>query len=306
MKIPFSPRILAFAAAAVLPLASCQKKMAAADAAAAYQSRGYPQAQYNPAYQTNAQYQDQRMAPTRAPQQQARINPNQANAPRPQLPAAPRGWNADVAALPSGNVPNVTYTSGNRAQAYVALTFDDGPHATLTPKLLNILRERNVKATFYVLGPNVKRNPGIVQRMVAEGHELGNHSRTHRVMSKAPTDAMIEEFQFTHDAIVAACGVAPKTQRPPYGAMTKPQRALLKEKFGYPCILWDVDPLDWKKPGSAVVASRILSGTRNGSIILLHDIHAGSVDAVPAVLDGLLAKGYTFVTVSQLLSMSGQ
>jgi peptidoglycan/xylan/chitin deacetylase (PgdA/CDA1 family) len=125
-------------------------------------------------------------------------------------------------------------------------------------------------------------------------------------MSKAPTAEMVEEFQDTHDAIIAACGVAPKSQRPPYGAMTKPQRALLKEKFGYPCILWDVDPLDWKKPGSSVVASRILSGTRNGSIILLHDIHAGSVEAVPAVLDGLLAKGFTFVTVSQLLAMSGQ
>ena len=124
-------------------------------------------------------------------------------------------------------------------------------------------------------------------------------------MSKASDAAMLKEFQDTHDAVVAACGVTPKSQRPPYGAMTKVQRALLKDRFGYPCILWDVDPLDWKKPGSGVVASRILSGARGGSIILLHDIHAGSVDAVPQVLDGLLAKGYTFVTVSQLLALSG-
>ena len=302
MKPSISPRILGLAVLAILPSVSCQKKTSAAEAAAAYQSRGYPTAQYNPAYPNDAGYQDPGYATSFRPD--PRFNPNQT--PRPQTPAAPRGWNADVNVLPTGNVPNVTYTAGSRSQPYVALTFDDGPHATLTPRLLNILRERNVKATFYVLGPNAKRNPGIMQRMVAEGHELGNHSWTHRVMSKAPTDAMMKEFQDTHDAIVAACGVAPKSQRPPYGAMTKPQRALLKEKFGYPCILWDVDPLDWKKPGSSVVASRIHSGTRNGSIILLHDIHAGSVEAVPAVLDGLIAKGHTFVTVSQLLAMSGQ
>lgn len=301
MIFSISLRILGLALVVALPLASCQKKTSPVEAAAAYQSRGYPQAQYNPAY---GQYQDPRYGATRQPN--ARINPNQAANPKPQTPSAPRGWNADVVSLPTGDVPNVSYTAGSRAQPYVALTFDDGPHATLTPKLLTILRDRNVKATFYVLGPNAKRNPGIMQRMVAEGHELGNHSWTHRVMSKAPTEAMMKEFQDTQDAIVASCGVAPKSQRPPYGAMTKPQRALLKEKFGYPCILWDVDPLDWKKPGSSVVASRILSGARNGSIILLHDIHAGSVDAVPAVLDGLLAKGYTFVTVSQLLAMSGQ
>ena len=296
MKTSHSLRILGLAFLAVLPLASCQKKTSAADTAATYQSLGYPQ---------GYPYQNARQA-ANSYRPDARYNPNRVNSSNPGQPAAPRGWNADVVALPTGNVPNVTYTSGSRGQAYVALTFDDGPHPTLTPRLLNILRERNVKATFYVLGPSVQRNPGIVQRMVAEGHELGNHSRTHRVMSKAPTNEMVAEFQFTHNAILSACGVAPKSQRPPYGAMTKPQRALLKEKFGYPCILWDVDPLDWKKPGSSVVASRILSSARNGSIILLHDIHAGSVEAVPAVLDGLLAKGYTFVTVSQLLAMSGQ
>ena len=230
--------------------------------------------------------------------------------PRPQAPAqpaAPKGWNPDVAGLPgTANAANVTFTSGSRSQAYVALTFDDGPHATLTPKLLDILAERNVKATFFVLGPRVKASPGVMRRIVAEGHEIGNHSWTHRVMSKAPDAAVFKEFQDTHDAVIAACGVAPKSQRPPYGAMTKVQRSMLKDKFGYPCILWDVDPLDWKKPGSGVVASRLLSGARNGSILLLHDIHAGSVDAVPAVVDGLIAKGYTFVTVSQLVGMAGQ
>ncbi len=283
--------------AAALTLAfgtSCQKKHDSAEAAAAYQGMSYGQQDFGPVV---AQPQ-----PTQRP-----VSRSIRGDSKPPASTAPKGWNADVAGIAAGgNVPNVTYSAGSRAQAYVALTFDDGPHATLTPRPLDILRERNVKATFYVLGPRVKASPSIMQRMVSEGHEVGNHSWTHRVMSKAPDAAVFKEFQDTHDAIMASCGVAPKTQRPPYGAMTKVQRSMLKDKFGYSCILWDVDPLDWKKPGSSVVASRILSGTKNGSIILLHDIHSGSVDAVPAVLDGLLAKGYTFVTVSQLLAMSGQ
>lgn len=303
MKIRILKSLLCLATFIPLGLTSCQKNKSGADAAAYYQGQGYEYAQ--PGGYGQSQYHAPGM------QQPARVAATQsARPPRPQVaaqPAAPKGWNPDVAGLAgAAGVANVTYTAGSRSQAYVALTFDDGPHATLTPKLLDILAERNVKATFYVLGPRVKASPGVMQRMVAEGHEVGNHSWTHRVMSKAPDSVVFKEFQDTHDAVVAACGVAPKSQRPPYGSMTKVQRSMLKDKFGYPCILWDVDPLDWKKPGSGVVASRLLSGAKNGSILLLHDIHAGSVDAVPAVIDGLIAKGYTFVTVSQLVSMAGQ
>lgn len=221
-------------------------------------------------------------------------------------PSYPKGWNENVSITPRDSYPDVTYRSGSRARAYVALTFDDGPHVTNTPRLLDILADRNVKATFYVVTPRVQSHPEIMQRIVAEGHEVGNHSTTHRLMTKLGDSTVFTDFKQCHDAIVGTTGVTPRTQRPPYGAMKAGQKNMLHEQFGYSTILWDVDPRDWKDRNAGVVSSRVLSGTQNGSIILLHDIHSSSVDAVPRILDGLLSQGYTFVTVSQLLAMSGE
>jgi peptidoglycan-N-acetylglucosamine deacetylase len=151
----------------------------------------------------------------------------------------------------------------------------------------------------------VRSHPGIVQRMAAEGHEIANHSTTHRVMTKLSDAEVLEDFRKCHDAIVSTSGQPPRLQRPPYGSMTQRQRAMLHARYGYRCILWDVDPLDWKKPGSGVVAQRVISAAKNGSILLLHDIHQGSVESVPQILDTLIGQGYTFVTVSQLLAMGG-
>ena len=105
------------------------------------------------------------------------------------------------------------------------------------------------------------------------------------------------------DAVVNATGAPPRVMRPPYGGLLKRQRELVRSEFGYPIILWSVDPLDWKRPGPSVVTSRILHGTRAGGIVLAHDLHAQTVDAMPATLDGLLRRGFQFVTVSQLLAM---
>lgn len=189
--------------------------------------------------------------------------------------------------------------SGN----YVAITFDDGPHPQNTPRLLDILRARNIKATFYVIGRSVDLYPRVVRRTVAEGHEVGNHSHTHRLLSKLGDSELRLEMSRCRDAIARAAGVQPRTMRPPYGGLTQRQRELVKTEFGYPTILWSVDPLDWKRPGPSVVTSRILSGASSGGIILAHDLHSQSVDAMPATLDGLLRRGFKFVTVSQLLAM---
>jgi len=205
-----------------------------------------------------------------------------------------------------GKNTGVTVSRVATAGPYVALTFDDGPHASNTPRLLNILRSRNVKATFYVIGKNVDLYPGIVRRTVDEGHEIGNHTYNHPKLSSMSMSAVNQELKRTKDSIVQACGIAPKTMRPPYGALLQNQRQSIYESFGYPTIMWSVDPMDWRRPGVSVVTSRILSGTTQGGIILLHDLHASSVDAVPGVIDGLLRKGYRFVTVSQLLAMGGK
>jgi peptidoglycan-N-acetylglucosamine deacetylase len=189
--------------------------------------------------------------------------------------------------------------SGN----YVAMTFDDGPHPQNTPRLLDILRARNVKATFYVIGRSVDLYPQIVRRTVAEGHEVGNHSHTHRLLSKLGDSELRQEMARCRDAVSRAAGVRMRTMRPPYGGLLQRQRELVHAEFGYPTILWAVDPLDWKRPGPSVVTSRILSATNAGSIILAHDLHSQTVDAMPATIDGLLRRGFKFVTVSQLLAM---
>jgi peptidoglycan/xylan/chitin deacetylase (PgdA/CDA1 family) len=189
--------------------------------------------------------------------------------------------------------------SGN----YVAMTFDDGPHPQNTPRLLDILRARNVKATFYVIGRSVDLYPQVVRRTVAEGHEIGNHSHTHRLLSKLSDSELRMEMERCRDAVGRAAGVRMRTMRPPYGGLLQRQRELVHAEFGYPTILWNVDPLDWKRPGPGVVASRILSAANAGSIILAHDLHAPTVDAMPATIDGLLRRGFKFVTVSQLLAM---
>ncbi|MDG0993817.1 MAG: polysaccharide deacetylase family protein [Akkermansiaceae bacterium] len=203
----------------------------------------------------------------------------------------------------SGSV-GVSHSRGRTTMPYIAMTYDDGPHPRNTPRLLDMLRERNIKATFYVVGRNVNMYPDIVRRIVAEGHEIGNHTWTHRNLTTLSDTSVRWEMDKTRDAIVAACGVKPRTMRPPYGALRQRQRAWIYREYGYPTILWNVDPEDWRRPGLSVVAGRIINNTRSGSIVLAHDLHKSTVDAMPASLDGLLRRGFKFVTVSQLLALN--
>lgn len=189
--------------------------------------------------------------------------------------------------------------SGN----YIAMTFDDGPQPTNTPRLLDMLRARNIKATFFVIGQSAALYPQVLHQTVAEGHEIGNHSHTHRLLSKLRDADLRLELSRCRDAVVSATGIAPRVMRPPYGGLLTRQRELVSAEFGYPIILWSVDPLDWKRPGPSVVASRITHGAAPGGIVLAHDLHTQTVDAMPATLDNLLRRGFQFVTVSQLLAM---
>lgn len=218
--------------------------------------------------------------------------------------ASPSAQNPAVS-LPSNFSPDVgvSFSSVRNNGNYIAMTFDDGPHPKNTPRLLDMLRQRNIKATFYVIGKSVNQYPEIVRRIHAEGHELGNHTYNHPNLTKLSNAKVRQELDTTRDAIISAAGVKPRTMRPPYGALRTSQREMIHSEYGYPTILWDVDPLDWKRPGTAVVKSRILSGTSSGSIVLAHDLHSTTVDAMPSTFDALLAKGYRFVTVSQLLAM---
>jgi peptidoglycan/xylan/chitin deacetylase (PgdA/CDA1 family) len=184
------------------------------------------------------------------------------------------------------------------------MTFDDGPSPGNTTRLLDILKQRNIKVTFFMIGPNVVAHPEIARRALAEGHEIGNHSWTHPQLSKLSDQRVTEEITKTQEAIKNVTGFTPTILRPPYGAITKRQRQWIENQFGLSVILWSVDPLDWKRPGASVITQRILSGAQAGAIILSHDIHQQTVDAMPATLDALLAKGFKFVTVSELIAMN--
>src|ERR1700749_1324297 len=152
-------------------------------------------------------------------------------------------------------------------QPYIALTFDDGPSAENTPRLLEMLKQRNIKATFCLIGQNAAANPDLVRRILAEGHEIGNHSWTHPQLSKLSDQKVTAEITQTQDAIKNASGFTPTLLRPPYGAITPRQREWIESRFGLNIILWSVDPLDWKRPGASVITQRILSQVRPGAII---------------------------------------
>ncbi len=216
---------------------------------------------------------------------------------------------AQATALPSTFAGRGPILSGAAAtvnwipltQPYVALTFDDGPHPTLTPHLLDLLSARGLRATFFVIGRNAARYPQILQRMAADGHEIGNHSFSHPSLSGLSDAHILDQIDRTNQAVYAATGRPPVTMRPPYGQLHDRQRLMLFQARGTPTVLWSVDPQDWLHPGSSVVARRIVEGVHPGGVVLAHDIHADTVGAMPAVLDGVMARGLRFVTVSELI-----
>ena len=247
---------------------------------------------------------------------------SQSNVPAPAKPAATRSAQPPAAERPAGEKPaavnapaerpaaekppgpQITWNSAYVDGPYIAMTFDDGPAEKLTPKLLDFLAAHKMKATFFVVGECVAEFPEIVKRAAREGHEIANHSWSHPNLGKMSDDGVRRELQKTDDAIKAATGVRPTTMRPPYGSITARQKQWIYEEFGYRVIIWDVDPLDWKRPGPSVVRDRIVSQTQPGSIILAHDIHPPTIEAMPSTLEQLQAKGFKFVTVSELLAMS--
>jgi peptidoglycan/xylan/chitin deacetylase (PgdA/CDA1 family) len=221
-----------------------------------------------------------------------------------QSVAKPTPARAATVAPTSPAPPPVTFNSVHVDGPYIALTFDDGPNATLTPKLLDLLAAHHMKATFFVVGQNAADHPDILKRAVREGHEIANHSWSHPNLGKMSDEGVRRELQKTDDAIAAAIGKRPTLMRPPYGSITAHQKHWIHEDFGYRIIIWDVDPLDWKRPGPSVVCNRILKETHAGSIVLAHDIHPPTIEAMPATFDQLDRKGFKSVTVSELLAMA--
>lgn len=187
---------------------------------------------------------------------------------------------------------------------YVALTFDDGPSAALTPQVLNILNRHNARGTFFVLGENANRNRGIIARAASEGHEVGVHTWSHIKMTSAGTEKINSEISRTAEVIKSATGKTPRVMRPPYGATNKNIVAHMYNDYGMYSVLWDVDTLDWKHPGVQKVINTAVGQAKPGSIILVHDIHASTLAALEGIVTGLQARGFKLVTVSQLMALA--
>ncbi|MFG1427101.1 polysaccharide deacetylase family protein [Roseixanthobacter glucoisosaccharinicivorans] len=216
------------------------------------------------------------------------------------LPVAAAPVFAPAAPVP----PPTSYRFMEVDGPYIAITFDDGPNPETTPKLLKILEARNIKATFFMLGTNASAYPDVVRAVAAGGNEIGNHSWNHPQLPKLTIAAADKQIEDTSAAIEAAIGKKPLYLRPPYGAMTPALQQHLVQKYGITMIFWSVDPLDWKIRDAQSIYDQVMKQVRPGAIILAHDIHATTVAAMPRVLDALIAKGYKFVTVSELIAMN--
>lgn len=180
----------------------------------------------------------------------------------------------------------------------VALTFDDGPGEE-TERLLDMLAEYDARATFYVLGSLVGEFPEIVERTHAEGHEMGNHSWKHDDLAGKSESGVADDIRRANAAVREITGSDPPTIRPPYGSLN----GTVRKAVDQPLILWDVDTMDWKSRDTAKVAGHALEHTKPGSVVLFHDIHPSTVDAIPEVLEGLHRQGYHFVTVTDLFGL---
>lgn len=183
-----------------------------------------------------------------------------------------------------------------RHEKMVALTFDDGPDSKTTPQALEILKRYNAKATFFMVGQNVAANPELAKRVLDEGHQLGIHTWSHPDLTKLPLNQAKKEILDTQEAIYKATAIRPMITRPPYGAINSTVQNAVDQSF----IMWSVDSLDWKTRNTKAIMQEIVK-TRPGSIILMHDIHQTTIDALPSVLEYLKNNGYTLVTVDELL-----
>ncbi len=179
----------------------------------------------------------------------------------------------------------------------VALTFDDGPHAVCTPRLLDGLKERGVLASFFLIGQNIDGNEEIVRRMQKEGHLIGNHSQSHMQLTAENARTACEQIAYTNQKIAAITGAEPAYIRPPYGSWNEELDSLVPMTVA----LWNLDPLDWKSQDASDIVRYVKNHVGNGSIILLHDVYETSVDAALRIVDDLMAAGYEFVTVDELL-----
>ncbi len=189
----------------------------------------------------------------------------------------------------------------------IALTFDDGPHATSTPRILELLKRFNIRATFFLVGKHLEKHPGIALKMVSEGHEIGNHTFSHSLLYASTKNRIRDEIQRTDALLRNIDGVEPRFFRPPAGFFTK-QVLDIAEQSGYETVVGDVYPRDPHLPGKEKIVDRVLQRTGAGSIIILHDggnarrvDRSQTLEALTEIIPRLKDNGFEFLTLSDLL-----
>lgn len=178
----------------------------------------------------------------------------------------------------------------------VALTFDDGPLSEVTGRILDTLKEKSVKATFFMMGMQVDKYPEMTKRVAAEGHEIGNHTWGHKDLTSISPDEVREEITRTNEIIKNVTGVEVKYVRPPYGFFDQDVMDVVNERL----VTWSVDPRDWENMDAEITYSAAVNGAYDGAVILMHDIYQSTADALPRIIDDLRAAGYEFVTIDEM------
>ena len=183
----------------------------------------------------------------------------------------------------------------------VALTFDDGPYAPVGNQIMDCLARYGGKATFYVVGNRCAGYAAEMQRMVAEGHEVGNHTYEHKYLNKLDAAQIQYQVNKGSEAIQASCGVAPATFRLPGGS----KNATVLANIGAPIIMWSIDTLDWKTKDTQTTVNKVLGSVRDGDIVLMHELYAATGNAAVQIIPALVERGYQLVTVSELAQYRG-
>lgn len=190
-----------------------------------------------------------------------------------------------------------------KGEKVVALTFDDGPDARYTPAILDILKDKDVKATFFVVGQQIKKDPDVLKRIVEEGHVIGNHSANHKNLAKLTKEQVLQEINDADELIREAVGFTPELFRAPYGSVSDTLKSILEEQ-DRELVGWNVDTRDWAGTSIADMRANIKKNTKPGSIILMHSFGSKSIEhtvkMLPHVIDDLREMGYSFVTADQL------
>ncbi len=205
---------------------------------------------------------------------------------------------AGLAKPNDGRQHTAKVAKGTRA---VALTFDDGPDGRTTPAILDILKKNGIKATFFVVGTQVKQYPDVVARIVKEGHALGNHTYHHADLAKTGRTKILQEIAYNDTLIERATGLIPSLFRPPYGS-TSPQLKQILRDSGRSMELWNVDTRDWAGTSVAAMRANVNRNVKPGSVILMHSFGSKlhTAELLPLIIKDLKNKGYVFVTVDEL------